>query len=219
MGHGESAGWVLGVTLSAAITALACGGNGFADGDEGSSDDGFGGSSGSSSGGASSGQGGSISNGGVSQGGTISVAGAGGMPTCDCPVADYGLVIDGDGPTFTMPYIGYVDPDADHGPLPCGESPLRGSVARCGYAITVSACEGEMSGPACLRIDRDGTVYVSRTGETYRGLGTTYERVTSPVGVESGTATVEVTSEAGEVLVLTVGYTFCASLGNLTIVC
>jgi hypothetical protein len=216
MGNGVPTGWMFGVALAGAISALACSGasESMGEGDD-SSDDGFGGASGSSTGGASSGG----ASGGSSLGGTISVAGAGGAPTCDCPVADYGLVIEGDGPTVTMPYNGLVFPSADQAPLACGESPLRGTLAGCGYGITVSACEGPMSTPPCFDIDRDGIDYVSRAGEPYHGRVMTTERGTVVPGVESGTLTAEVTNAVGDVLVLTVSYTFCTTLGNLRIVC
>jgi hypothetical protein len=224
MGHGVSAGWVLGVTLAGAISLLACGGNSENQGrDEGSSDDDFGGSSASGSGGASNGgtsSGGSISNGGISQGGSVAAGGTGGAPTCsECPAMGYGLVIDGDGPTYTMAYNGFIDGGADRAPLSCGESPVRGATGGCGRTIQLSACEGATNSPPCLEIGLTGVSYVSRSGVLFTGTLTTDTPTPSIPGVESGTATIELASAAGEMLTLTVSYTFCAPLGNLRIPC
>jgi hypothetical protein len=246
MGYGVSVGWVASVVAVGALSVAACGGNSENAGNDGSADDSFGGSSGSSSGGASNGgmtpnggtsSGGSVSTGGISQGGSSAVGGTGGgaggiiavggtgtggSTSCpDCPEADYGLVIDGDGPTYEMIFNGWIDAAAaDRISLPCAETPLRGSVGGCVRTFSFSACADPMSGPPCLEVGGAAVRYVSRrTGELFEGRMTSDVPATSVPGVTAGTFTVELTNAAGEALVLTVSYTFCAPFGTLLVVC
>ena len=244
MGHGESAAWMASVVIGA-LAAAACGGNSENIGsDDGSSDDSFGGSSVSGSGGASSGgasnggvsvggsapaggaaQGGSIAVGGTAgaAGGTIAVGGtgAGGSISCpECPEAEYGLVIEGDRTTYEMTYNGWIDAAADRISLPCAETPLRGTVGGCVRTFSFSACADPMSGPPCLEVSGAAVRYISRqTGELFEGRMTSDVPATSVPGVTSGTFTAALANAAGEALVLTVSYTFCAPFGTLRIVC
>jgi hypothetical protein len=239
MGHGVSLGWIAGVIGIGAISVVACGGMSENTGGDGSSDDSPGGSSASGSGGASSGGasvGGSAPAGGAAQGGSIAVGGAGGgaggtiavggassggSSSCpDCPEAEYGLVIEGDGPTYEMTYNGWIDAAADRISLPCAETPLRGTVGGCVRNFSFSACEDPMSGPPCLELGGAAVRYISLgTGELFEGWMTSDVPSTSVPGVTSGTFTAELTNATGEALTLTVSYAFCAPFGTLRVVC
>jgi hypothetical protein len=203
--------------IAVAFSALACGQSEFAGGDDGAAGETQGGS----------GNGGAPPIGGMGNAGSGAVGGivtgTGGAPSCpDCPVADYGLVIEGDGEDYAMRFNGFIDPTTDPMPSTCGEQPLRGWVGGCGRSIVLFACEDPASGRPCLEIS-DGVVrYVDRgRGQLFIG------NVTSDVpgqstSFESGTLTLTLrpASGTGELLVLTVRYAFCPlPLYSVKIVC
>jgi len=215
MALGVSAGRALSGAAVVASLLGACGGQSeFSPGDDsGEAEGGTAPAGGSSSGGS----GGAAAIGGV--GGIVTSTG--GAPACPaCPEADYGLVIEGDGAPYTMRYQGAIDALADH-EASCPEVPLRGMVGGCGRSIVVSACLGPTSGRPCLEIADASIRYVDRQrGELYTGLLSSDVPSEAAPGVETGTIGVELTSDTGRTLVLTIGYTFCATaLGNLRIVC
>jgi len=155
-------------------------------------------------------------------GGSGSITGTGGTPSCtECPSADYGLVIEGDGAPYEMHYNGFIEPEADPPSPFCSDEPLRGAVGGCGRGIVLWACEDPMSGPPCLEVNGAMLRYVDRQrGELFSGRLTSDVPGPSDAHVESGTLTATLTNATGDTLVLTVSYTFCAELlTNTKIVC
>jgi hypothetical protein len=171
--------------------------------------------------------------GGVESGGTAGVigrptGGAGGTASClDCPAAEYGLVVEGDGEPYDMTFNGTLEPNPgsaqEPAPSPpCGEQPLRGAAGGCSPSIRLSACEDPMNGPPCLEIVGSAVRYVDRQrGELWDG------RIVSDVpapgqtpGLSSGTLEIELFQNGGELMLrLTVRYTFCTAAIVLDIVC
>jgi hypothetical protein len=163
-------------------------------------------------------------------GGTSGTIGTGGATPCpDCPPADYGLIIEGDGEPYEITYNGRIN--RARAPLACPEQPLRGSVGGCGRGIVFSACEDPDHGPPCIEIDTGSNfagsefsgwsaLYVDRQSGL-RWVGNVTSDVPSPAvpGVSSGTMTLEFVGDLNVHLVITVKYTFCSQLGVLFIPC
>ena len=211
MGVVHLGGWLLSGALASVVALGGCGAQ-----SEFSSDDDA--RAGETQGGT--GSGGAPPLGGT--GGSGSITGTGGTPSCtECPPADYGLVIEGDGAPYEMHYNGFIEPDAGRPSPFCSDEPLRGAVGGCGRSIGVWACEGPMSGPPCLEVNGAMLRYVDRQrGELFSGQVTSDVPGPSDAHVESGTLTATLTNATGDTLVLTVSYTFCAELlTNIKIVC
>jgi hypothetical protein len=227
-----------GVLLVASLF-FACGGRSEnLEADEGSAGDATGATGGNGTGGAGTSgasSGGSITIGGTSSGGAASggtgaaggvlgTGGAGGSAECgDCPLADYGLVIEGDGAPYGMHYNGMIDAaeseERPRDPNVCPVEVLRGTVGGCSRSITLFACEDPGNGRPCLEVTGRTARYVDRaTGMLWEGtvlsdLAGAYES-----GIESGTLELEFASGSAE-LHLTVKYTFCTTGVMLDIVC
>jgi hypothetical protein len=203
--------------------------------DDGSSDDG---SSGSGGGAGSISVGGTTPVGGTSYGGTgqggVAIGGYGGAapmggaagsvsvggtgPCSDCPEWEYGLAVEGDGPPFSMNYNGYIpDPVPDDPDAPmCGATPLRGAIGGCGYFV-LGACAGSLNEPPCLELASGNARYWDRTGAIWRGRVTAITSNPSIPGVAAGTFRVELSTEAGAMLILDVEFSFCNELMLLDI--
>ena len=200
-----------GVVLALSVFIGCAGRSARFDGDEGSADDDLGGTSGSG------GTGGSISVGGTS-------GGLGGSPQCEgCPLADYGVVIEGDGSPYEMHFNGRIllgeSGEEPGDPIACPVEVLRGTVGGCSRSLTLFACEGPGNGLPCLEVTGKTARYYDRaTGMAWDGI--VLGDVTNPSdpGVASGTLDLELTSGTAE-LALTVTYTFCTTGVMLDIVC
>jgi hypothetical protein len=120
-----------------------------------------------------------------------------------------------------MRFNGLIEPSSQRAVAICSEAPLRGWVGGCSRAIVVWACEEPMSGRPCLEIDGGKVRYVDRQrGELFTGNVTSDVPGTSSSGVKSGTLTLNLSNATGEMLVLTVRYTFCeTALSSVRIVC
>ncbi|HEX6273797.1 MAG TPA: hypothetical protein VFZ53_12195, partial [Polyangiaceae bacterium] len=198
------------------------------EGEEGTAGESSGGTSGS---GGAGGMAGTSGTGGVENGGSggvigPSTGGAGGAVRClDCPSAEYGLVIEGDGAPYDMTFNGVIvsSPGDSSRPLPsrCPEQPLRGSAGGCSPAIDLLACEGPMNGPPCLELIGGAVRYVDRTGELWDGrVARDVPATTGIPSVSSGTLELELFQDSGErELLLTVRYTFCTAAIVPRIVC
>jgi len=221
------AGRVFALVGLAASLASACGGHS----QRLAENDGSAGDPSGDSGGTGSGAGGVIavggtpeaggtSSGGASNGGITATGGVGatgGTEVCaDCPAADYGVTVHGDGAARVMSYNGTI---FDHSITFCADTPLRGSVSGCRRSVELWACQDALNGTPCLEVHGSNVYYVRDT-EGIPWVGTVVQDLprAAPPGVASGTLTVDVSSN-GVAMTLTVDYTLCAPQGAVLIPC
>jgi hypothetical protein len=151
---------------------------------------------------------------GASAGTGGSVAGAGSSFACpDCPEAEYGLVLRGDGEDLVL------DRNAPS-ERECPAEPPRGARAGCsGSSIYLSVCETSPGEGACLELRGRTATYTQRSGAVFTGEVTMVTRSTAPAGTDAGTLALAVRDDTGRTLALTVDFAYCNDAFLVRVVC